>query len=121
MTRSMLRWVIAILTIITALVHLFLGISGIANPQFSMGAMSYIFVLNGLGYLGLLAALLVRGFPFFSTQPALTHWLFILYTAVTFVLYFVFNGFSFGPAAIVAKLAELLLIVALFLHMGAVE
>jgi hypothetical protein len=119
MTRSTLRWVIAILTIITALVHLFLGISGVTSD--TPDTLSYMFVLNGLGYLGLLVALLVPGFPFFSTRPTLTHWLFILYTAVTFVLYFVFNGFSFGPAAIVAKLAELLLIVALFLHMGAVE
>jgi hypothetical protein len=121
MTRSTLRWIIAILTIITALVHLFLGVSGIIGPGPGMGVLSYLFVLNGLGYLGLLVALLVRGFPFFSTRPALTHWLFILYTAVTFVLYFVFNGFTFGPAAIVAKLAELLLIIALFLHMGATE
>jgi hypothetical protein len=119
MTRSTLRWIIAILTIITAAVHLFLGISGITSPN--PGALSYLFVLNGLGYLGLLVALLVRGFPFFSTRPILTHWLYILYAAVTFVLYFVFNGFSFGPAAVIAKLAELLLIIALFLHMGAVE
>jgi hypothetical protein len=117
MNRSTLRWIIAVLTIITALVHLFLGISGITGPH--PGTLSYLFVLNGLGYLGLLAALLIRGFPFFSTRPALTHWLYILYTALTFVLYFVFNGFPMGPAAIVAKLAELLLIIALFLHMGA--
>ncbi len=116
MNKSVLRIAIIILTLTTAVVHLALGIGGITSGEADM--FSIPFLLNGLGYIGLLAAMFVPGFPVFSGNRKLTHFLLIGYTALTFVLYFVFNGFAdMGPAAIISKLAELLLIIALFLHM----
>lgn len=118
MNRSLLRTAVIILALITAAVHLALGVGGIAggNPD----AFSILFVLNGLGYIGLLAALFAPNIPVFSGNRRLAHFLMIGYTAVTLVLYFVFNGFAgMGVAAVIAKLAELLLIIATFLHMRA--
>ena len=116
MKQSSLRIVIVILTLITTVIHLALGIAGIAsgNPD----VFSVLFVFNGLGYIGLLLALYAPNFPVFSTNRMLAHYAMIGYTALTFVLYFVFNGFaSMGIAAIIAKSAELLLIIATFWHM----
>ncbi|NLH08282.1 MAG: hypothetical protein GX484_11830 [Chloroflexi bacterium] len=117
MSRTTLRLVIAVLTIATASIHLFLGLTGLGDGVDT--TFDILFILNGLGYLALLAALL-GWLPVLNTRPGLTHTLFIAYTALTFVLYFVMNGFSeFGSAAIVAKVAEALLIVALVVHMNA--
>lgn len=61
------------LTIVTAVIHLFLG-----RP---------LFILNGLGYLALLAVIFL---PVSRLLPlrAAARWGLILYTAVTVVLYF---------------------------------
>jgi hypothetical protein len=120
MNRSTLRIIIIVTTVVTALVHLALGLGGIfgGNP----GGLDYLFVLNGLGYLALLAALFVPNIPVFADNRALAHYLMIAFAGVTFVLYFVFNGFSnLGGAAIVAKLAELLLIASTWMHLNAAE
>ena len=112
MSESFLRWVIIVATVVTAAVHMVLGISGILNADAFFGI---VFPLNGLGYLALLAALFLN-VPLLAERRNLIRYAMIAYTALTFVLYFVFNGFTFGPAAIVAKLAELILIVALLAH-----
>jgi hypothetical protein len=117
MSKSTLRWLIIIATVVTAIVHLALGLGGIFGG--SPGGLDYIFVLNGLGYFALLAAVFVPNVPFFAGKRALAHYLLIGFAAVTFILYFVFNGFSsFGPAAIVSKLAELVIIVTTFMHLN---
>jgi hypothetical protein len=118
MNRSTLRVSIIVLAAITALVHLALGIGALAGGE--GGALDILFVLNGIGYFALLAALFLPNVPIFANNRPLAHYLTILFAALTFVLYFVFNGFSdFGPAAIVAKLAELLLIISTVLHLNA--
>jgi hypothetical protein len=68
---------ITILTWITAVIHLTLG-----QPMF---------ILNGLGYLALWAALYL---PIKFLQPwhRLIHWAFIGYTLLTIILYFVFHA-----------------------------
>ncbi len=118
MKQSTLRITIIILALITAVVHLALGVGGIAGGN--VDTFSILFVLNGLGFIGLLAALFIPNFPIFSSNRGLAHFLMIGYAAVTLVLYFVFNGFAgMGVAAVIAKLAELFLIIATFLHMRA--
>lgn len=120
MKRSTLRVVIIVLAAITAIVHLALGVASIVSGQGV--AFGIVFVLNGVGYFALLAALFSPGVPVFGDNRAAAHYLMIFYTGLTFVLFFVFNGFSdFGPAAIVSKLAELLLIIATALHLNAAE
>lgn len=82
-----------------------------------------LFVLNGIGYLALLA-LLTLPIPYLREHPSITHWALIGYAALTFALYFVVNGFGRflgNPLAIVSKVAELLLILCTFLHWWAVR
>jgi len=120
MNRSTLRILIIVTAVVTALVHLALGLAGIFGG--APGALSYLFVLNGLGYLALLAALFVPNVPVFANNRALAHYLMIAYAALTFVLYFMLNGFShLGAAAIVAKLAELILMASTWMHLRAAE
>lgn len=120
MGRSTLRIVIIIVTTITALVHLALGAAGIAGGE--AGPLNIAFVLNGIGYFVLLAGVFTAMVPVLSGNKGLAHYALIAFTAVTFVLYFVFNGFShLGAAAIVSKLAELLLVITAFLHLNAAE
>lgn len=118
MNRSTLRTLIIVLTIVTALVHLALGILGLTGGQ--GGTLDILFVLNGIGYFVLLAGLFVSSTPVLGSNRTLAHYLMIAYAGLTFVLYFVFNGVSdIGPAAIIAKLAELLLIITTYMHLNA--
>lgn len=101
---------ILIFAVITALVHLGLG--------FSFG--NVLFILNGIGYLALTYALLWTP-SFLAGQKSLLRWVFIGYTALTFVLYFVMNGagafmMNGSPnfVGLGTKLVELLLTVSLF-------
>lgn len=113
MKRSTLNWVIAILTIITAVIHL--GLAFILT-----GAFQILFILNGIGYLVLLWALL-RPPAFLAGRSNLVHYLFILFTAVTIIGYFVVNGFKPGDyLGLLDKLVEVLLIAALFLRLRSV-
>jgi hypothetical protein len=114
MSESLQRGLIVVLAAITAVVHLWLGIGGLLNGDFSL----VMFVLNGLGFIGLLAAMFVPGIPIFSTRRKLAGYLMIGFVALTFILFFVVNGFSYwNAAAVIAKLAELLLIVVTFAHL----
>ena len=82
-TLSGIQIGIVVLTVITALIHIVLGIG-------SEGMFLVLFLLNGLGYLALLAALYFL--PQFAGKQSMVRWVFIGYTAVTVILYFVFNG-----------------------------
>lgn len=110
MNRSTLNWVIAILTIITAVIHL--GLAFVID-----GTLQILFVLNGIAYLVLLWALL-RPPAFLEGRSNLVHYLFILFILVTIVGYFVVNGFKPDDyLGLFDKLVEVLLVVALFLHL----
>ncbi|MCB8917708.1 MAG: hypothetical protein H6988_08465 [Pseudomonadales bacterium] len=94
------------LTLITAVIHLVpLGI------MFG----SAIFILNGLGYLGLLGALLLP-IPFLLPYRGLVRWAFIAYTVVTIILYFVMNPDALTSVlGLLTKAIEAVLVVLLFL------
>ena len=114
MNRSTLRILIIVTAVVTALVHLALGVGGILTIGVN--------TLGVLCYLALLAALFVPNVPVFADNRALAHYLMIAYAALTFVLYFMLNGFShLGAAAIVAKLAELILMSSTWMHLRAAE
>ena len=95
------------LTIATASIHLILGIGNFPNG-------GWLFVLNGIGYVVLLAALYF--FPQMADRRSMVLWVFIGYTAVTFILYFVFNGTDWSPMGIVDKIIELVLIILLWME-----
>jgi uncharacterized membrane protein YeiH len=66
---------VIVLTIGTALIHLYLGLQGFP-----------LFILNGLGYLTLLAALTLP-IPRISQYRNLVRWVFVGYTALTIFLW----------------------------------
>jgi hypothetical protein len=108
MSRATLRTAITVLTLITALIHLvLLNLGGKILP---------LFILNGLGFLALLYALL-RPPAFLKGQTSLVHYAFIGYTAVTVIAYFALQGFGFSALGYFTKLVEVLLIGALWMHM----
>ena len=74
---------IVLLTLITAVMHIALGLG-------SSGTFMILFLLNGLGYLGLLGALYL---PLAPLQPfrGQVRWLLIGYALLTIILYFAFN------------------------------
>lgn len=93
------------LVVATALIHIVLGFM-------SEGSFMIIFILNGLGYLALVAALYFL--PQMAGQRSMVRWALLAFTAVTFILYFVFNWPDiWSPMGIVDKLIELVLIVLL--------
>lgn len=107
MSERNLRIVIALLTVFTAAIHLVVLNRQEIHPEF---------VLNGLGYLGLLGALWFR-FP--SGQQRLLHYAYMAFALVTIVAYFVVNGTE-GFASIfglATKAAEVLLVVFLWMNL----
>ncbi len=100
---------ITTLTVLTALIHLGLGIVQIGNT------FGQLFILNAIGYLVLLYATFWTP-AFLQGQKDLIRWVFIGFTAVTIVLFFVFNcadAFRAIPG-LVTKLIEILLLVGLW-------
>ncbi len=94
------------LTIVTALIHIVLGLG-------ADGFFRILFLLNGLGYLGLMAGYYFL--PQLAGQRSLVRWAFIGFTAVTFILYFVFNWPDiWGPIGLVDKAVELVMLILLF-------
>ena len=98
-----LQWAIVVLVVFTAAVHIWLGLSIPDN----------VFLLNGLGYLGLLG-LLYLPLAFLTPYRNIVRWVLIAYTAITF-----FAWVSFGARNAVAyidKASEIALIVCLWLE-----
>jgi hypothetical protein len=77
---------IFVLTVATAVIHLYLALSAIGSMGFNFGVM--LFILNGLGYLGLLAVLQlpIRQLARFRSAA---RWALIAFAALTIVLFFV--------------------------------
>ena len=94
-----------VLTVITALIHFQ---RAMADPDIRI-----LFLLNGLGYFALLAAFYL---PAFQRFHSLVRWTFIVYTAITILLYFVWGVMSGEwtiPLGPIAKLVEAAMIVIL--------
>jgi hypothetical protein len=108
MNKKSLRTIILILGGITALIHIAIS--------FAFGSFDVIFLLNGLGFIGLLWAILSPP-DFLKGLKSLVHWAAIVYTLITIVLFFVFNAQTgYGTLGLLTKADEVLLIIALFLH-----
>ncbi len=103
------QWIVVGLAVVTAVIHLILGLGLVGG-----GDINALFVLNGVGYLALIVALYFL--PQLAGQRALVRWALIGYTAVTFILYFVFNWPDiWGPVGLLDKGIELVLIILLWL------
>jgi hypothetical protein len=96
-----LRIGVILLTVGTAVIHLYLGLQGFP-----------VFVLNGLGYLGLLAALILP-IPRISEYRNLVRWVLVSYTALTIFLWILVgarNSIGYADKVIEVCLIVLLLI-----------
>ena len=96
------------LAIATGIIHLILAILSRGDSLFLI-----LFLLNGLGFIALVAALYFM--PQMADQRGMVRWALLGFTAVTFVLYFVFNWPQvLNPIGVVDKLIELALMVLLW-------
>jgi hypothetical protein len=77
---------IFLLTLATAGIHLYLALTAIAYMGFNFGVI--LFILNGLGYLGLLAALQLP-IPQLARFRSAARWALVTFAALTIVLFFV--------------------------------
>jgi hypothetical protein len=80
-----LRVGIFLLTLATAVIHLYLAFTAIPYYGLNFGVM--LFILNGLGYLGLLAALQLPISQLARFRSA-ARWALVGYAALTIVLFF---------------------------------
>lgn len=97
-----LQIAIILLAAATAVIHLALGIP----------VPLWMFILNGIGYLVLVAALYL---PQFSSYKPIIRWILIGYTAVTIIGWVVFGARN--TIAYIDKVIELALIVLLVVEM----
>ena len=96
------------LSVATAVIHIILAILSRDDSMFLI-----LFILNGLGYLALVAGLYFV--PQLASQRSMIRWALLGFTAVTFVLYFVFNWPTvLNPIGLVDKLIELVLMIQLW-------
>lgn len=109
MNKSMLRTIVVVAGLATAVIHLFLNVL--------MGSLSIPFTLNGLGYLALTGAFAFDP-PALRGQRRLLHYAFMAFAAVTIVAWFVLGDMG-DVLGIVTKLIEVALIAALAVHLKA--
>ena len=81
---------IFLLTLATALIHVYLALSAI--PYYGLNFGVLLFILNGLGYLGLLAVLQLP-IPQLARFRSAARWTLVAYAALTIVLFFVMAPF----------------------------
>jgi hypothetical protein len=105
MSRSNLRFAIVVLTLITAIIHLVIGLRLQGVP----------FILNGLGFFALLIGF-IRTPPILEGREDLITYVYIGYTAITILAWVVLNGDFSDLVGVGTKLVEILLILALGLH-----
>lgn len=102
-----MKLAVILLTVATAVIHLALGIFAMRGDV--------LFILNGLGYLGLLGALYL---PLAFLQPyrRWARWGLMAFTAVTILAWVVITRFDSTPIGYLDKVIELALIIALYLE-----
>ncbi len=108
MNQRTIRIVVTVTAILTALIHLYYALFLIGATE----ALGILFILNALGYLGLLLAYLGK-LSFLRWSHSLITWAFIAFTAVTILAWIPMGERS--PLAYLTKLDELVLLIALFL------
>ena len=98
---------IFLLTLATAGIHLYLALTAIPYMGFNFGVM--LFILNGLGYLGLLAALQLP-IPQLARFRSVARWALIILASLTIVLFFVMAPKPYTIVGYVDKAIEVALI-----------
>lgn len=103
---------IALLTAATGILHLLIGL----NIGIGFGAINWMLVLNGVGYLVLLFLFWTAA----GSRRGTIRWILLAYTLITLIGYFVINAdANFGlnnTWGLIIKAIELLLVILLFLY-----
>ena len=107
MSKQTLRYAILVLGLITGVIH------AVILPL--LGFEWLLMPLNGLGFF-ILTGLVFFEPAFLSGQRKLIIYLFLAYTLVTIVGYFLLNSAPFDPIGIITKLVEILLLIPLWLY-----
>ena len=119
MSKSTLRIAVIALTLITAVIHLFLAVTSFGDP--TMQTLSVLWLLNSIGYVVLLGGVLGIT-PILGENKNLAHYALMGFAAITIVAYFLMSGVLSGePIGVlgpVDKVDEVLLIVATYLHLN---
>ena len=101
-------WVgIFLLTLATAGIHLYLALTAFTYMGLNFGVT--LFILNGLGYLGLLAALQLP-IPQLARFRSVARWALIILASLTIVLFFVMAPKPYTIVGYVDKAIEVALI-----------
>lgn len=91
MKLKSIHWSIIVLVLITAALHLGAAFDRILFPE---GTPDPLFLLNGLGYLGLLGAYFLP-IPFFQSKHKLAWWALFIYVIVTIIAWlFIWVGIN---------------------------
>lgn len=109
-----MKWLIALLTAATGILHIVIGFNWWGGQPGD--PTNWLLVLNGVGYLVLLAVYWTAS----GGRRGTIRWLLLAYALITLIGYFLINGmggFQYTPGLIV-KAIELLLIILLFLDRG---
>jgi hypothetical protein len=107
MSKQTLQYIILVLGLISGVIHT------VILPL--MGFEWLLMPLNGLGFF-VLSGLVFFDPPFLSGQRKLIIYLFMAYTLVTILGYFLVNSFPFDLIGIISKVDEVLLLIALWLY-----
>jgi hypothetical protein len=102
---------IILLAVITALIHLYLGVSNLMMGR--GGPLTIMFMLNFVGYLVLVTALYLL--PLQRIQR-ITRWILIAFTTVTIITWYLISGSHPGIEDYVDKLVEVVLIILLLVE-----
>jgi hypothetical protein len=118
-TLRLLRVALIVLTLVTAVNHLFIGSNTLTEPDRSL--LAILFVLNGIGFLVLLASILTRFVPILSNHKRPAHYAMMAYTIATIAAYVLVSGILSGeppmPIAVMTKVDEGLLVAVTYLHL----
>ena len=121
MTRAQLQITAIILSVITASIHLLLGAFNLGNP--AMWPLNGLWIANGLGTIYLMMASFARAYIPFPFKRSIAPWVLLGYTVLTILAWVVItvlqNGDPIGVLALVTKLVEVLLIVAIIMRQRA--
>ena len=102
MNTTNTRYSIIGLTIATALIHLVLS-----------GGSNVLFILNGIGFLGLLG-LIYLPLSFMDGKRAMAKWALAGFALITIIAYFIINPERFSsPLGLITKVIELALLILL--------
>lgn len=107
MSKQTLRYAILVTGLITGVIHAVI---------LNLVELNWLMLLNGLGYFVLTWAIFANP-GFLTSQKKLTHYLFMLFTVVTIIGFFLLND-EYGPLGIITKIDEVILLAALLLHLN---